>query len=510
MSRKFFTVLVLTVCLTLAAGMAWGTGARAGSTSAGSSGRIPITWVTYQTGPLDANPSIIEFFNEKFNIDIQVWQTEAADATNQLNLWLAANQIPDYFRGELANLPRYHEQGVLAEIPEATFRNNAPLVYNEFQETLPGFLNYYKVNGKLYAVPRNLNRPARQVAVYRGDWIRNVGKTGYPTTLAELEELVYLFANSDPDRNGVKDTYGLSVTAFNLVYGAYGYIRGQWNDVNGSLVYSSIQPEMKEALAVLARWYRDGVIDPEFITGENKGGYWALPHAFIEGRIGVSSHGSAYHWNREDPDGGQIYREMRNVNPAGADSMVFGVPVTGPAGKKGLSMGNTIDTDMNCFGIQVERTPEKMAKFFELQNWINENLDNYIYTHMGQKGVTWDFNANGIPVTFDGRSAQSQGGQTITVRQYRASLEAQMNPIRLRFINDNGLYYDGLQTKLILPNPSDGIYKTELTRIEDAVFIDIITGQRPISYFDEFVAQWRRSGGDILTREANDWYRTVR
>ena len=47
-------------------------------------------------------------------------------------------------------------------------------------------------------------------------------------------------------------------------------------------------PKAKEALALLNRLYKDGVLDPEFITGENQGGYWALSHAFINQRIGLS------------------------------------------------------------------------------------------------------------------------------------------------------------------------------------------------------------------------------
>jgi putative aldouronate transport system substrate-binding protein len=33
--------------------------------------------------------------------------------------------------------------------------------------------------------------------------------------------------------------------------------------------------------------------------------------------------------------------------------------------------------------------------------------------------------------------------------------------------------------------------------------MQIITGAQPLSYFDEFVTQWRRLGGDIITAEVN-------
>jgi putative aldouronate transport system substrate-binding protein len=241
MTKKILSLVM--VCLMLTISMAWGGGARSTTTTPG--GRLPITWVPYQLSPLVANPEILEFFNQKFNVDIQIWNTEAANQATQVNLWLAANQIPDVFRGTLLSMDTYYNQGVLAEISESVFRNTAPSIYNEFNSIVPGFTTYFKLNGKMYALPSQVNRAVARPIVYRGDWIRNVGKTSVPQTLAELEELMYLFANNDPDQNGRKDTYGLSTTGVNVVYGAYGYQRGQWSDLNGSLVYSSIQPEMK-------------------------------------------------------------------------------------------------------------------------------------------------------------------------------------------------------------------------------------------------------------------------
>ena len=52
-------------------------------------------------------------------------------------------------------------------------------------------------------------------------------------TLNEFEDLVYRFTNNDPDHNGINDTYGLSSTGLAMVYGAFGWQRKQWNEVNG-------------------------------------------------------------------------------------------------------------------------------------------------------------------------------------------------------------------------------------------------------------------------------------
>jgi len=38
------------------------------------------------------------------------------------------------------------------------------------------------------------------------------------------------------------------------------------------------------------------------------------------------------------------------------------------------------------------------------------------------------------------------------------------------------------------------------------VFTGIITGQKPLEAFDEFVSSWKAMGGDQITAEVNDWY----
>jgi len=45
---------------------------------------------------------------------------------------------------------------------------------------------------------------------------------------------------------------------------------------------------------------------------------------------------------------------------------------------------------------------------------------------------------------------------------------------------------------------------TNLDKLEVDSFIKIITGEKPLDYFDEFVAQWKKLGGDQITKEVNE------
>jgi putative aldouronate transport system substrate-binding protein len=65
-----------------------------------------------------------------------------------------------------------------------------------------------------------------------------------------------------------------------------------------------------------------------------------------------------------------------------------------------------------------------------------------------------------------------------------------------------GIYEEKLQA-FVGATESDAEYGAMLMDLRNTAFMQIITGAQPLSYFDEFVTQWRRLGGDIITAEVN-------
>jgi putative aldouronate transport system substrate-binding protein len=137
----------------------------------------------------------------------------------------ASGEIPDVLRPKtISNFQKYVSQDLLAEIPLDVLKKNAPNLYKMMEEASPGSFKHATVNGKIYGIPLlSFHNEYRDVVVYRGDWMKNVGVDKSPETLDEFEKLMYKLSNEDPDKNGKKDTYGLSDGGFNAVYGAYGY-----------------------------------------------------------------------------------------------------------------------------------------------------------------------------------------------------------------------------------------------------------------------------------------------
>ena len=57
------------------------------------------------------------------------------------------------------------------------------------------------------------------------------------------------------------------------------------------------------------------------------------------------------------------------------------------------------------------------------------------------------------------------------------------------------------------PTESMQKYSANLKTMEEQLVTYIIKGTKPLSYFDEFVASWKKNGGDEITKEVNDWYK---
>ena len=483
-----------------------------------------ITWTASQASPVNDDPQIVKIFNEKFNVDIDIWNIDPQKFEEILALKFASNEIPDVIRTHNYDLLRqYARQNVLTEITPEIVEKFAPNLYAEYVRVEPEYFTKYAgiTNDKLYGINQIKARAAyRKPIVYRGDWMKKVGVEKYPETLEEFETLMYKFAKEDPDGNGKDDTYGLSLSAMQIVYGAFGYTPSntwpklempavQWEQNGSEIVFSAIQPEMKGAIALLNKWFKDGVLDPEFITGDDVGS--KIADAFIKGKIGVSC--SGYHFNWAPQIDGYtelaiVRSDLEKINKSIADQLVFGVPVTGPEGKSGVKQEQLISSVMTTFGKQLKTEPDKMGKILQVIDGINfADYETYNTAYYGKKGEKWNLNkfdiAESVENPWNYAEASKEGGHTQLVILPSMSLN-KMVPGLAKWLEDIKLADGGHRDSIYGGLPSQNKYKSELEKIQAEAYIGMITGEKPIEYFDEFVAKWRAAGGEVLEKEANE------
>lgn len=61
---------------------------------------------------------------------------------------------------------------------------------------------------------------------------------------------------------------------------------------------------------------------------------------------------------------------------------------------------------------------------------------------------------------------------------------------------------------LAITTASQPQYWTSLETLRETTYMQIITGEKSIDAFDDFVTEWYARGGQTITDEANEWYQS--
>ncbi|WP_054955148.1 extracellular solute-binding protein [Paenibacillus dakarensis] len=510
---KFVSAILLTV--SLAASLLSGCNpktetaspapAAAGEKPEAQSKPIEITWGIHFAAEGVVNDSEVQkWLEQKFNVKIK--PVKVTDAS------IASGEVPDIFMlGDPSNVIAYQNQGVLMSIDPNMLKEKMPEYYADIEKKKELFQTV-SVNNELWAIPMFIDlKPYDLAQLWRKDWLDKVGITKVPETLDEYEEAVYAFAQKDPDGNGVKDTYGLTGTAtstwssgFYSIFGAFGVEPTMWMERDGQIINGSIMPETKEALAKLQQWYKDGVIDPEFITDTQD----SYRKKLYNNRIGVIEEQIAKGALPESP----IVTEMKSLNPD--SELVFARNPKGPGGDGSWDWG--IKSNFIVIGNKVKDQPEKLEKLFEILQAQSNDEETINMTSLGVKGTQWDFVESGatsgatkfLP-NFEKQEQRDQVGVrlfsfgNITTQAYRDKYSDPKLNEAIRTYSSAPGWTDAL---LFSALPSDGKYKQDLTSLMQKYFAQIISGEIPLDDFDKFVTEWMAKGGEELTKEANEVY----
>jgi len=286
-------------------------------------------------------------------------------------------------------------------------------------------------------------------------------------------------------------------------------------------VYAGIQPEMKEALGVLHKWYADGIIDPEFLTGENTGGHWSNSQAFLNGRIGYTANGMYYHViepQTAEDKGSQFYRDFKSI--AGADATyAIGKPPKGKSDVYGNFGGGALTMGGIVFGKQLEKDEAKLDKILEIINTVNTDKDLYNISVYGFEGEHWDKSESGGVISREGFASSAERAKIGAANIFSIG---GLYPIEWRTENVDELTkkkyewaaektnYAKIENNLIVDLEEMTKYSSLLDKTREEVYVEIITGEKPLDYFDEYVKEFLANGGQEMIDAANEWYKSFR
>lgn len=154
----------------------------------------------------------------------------------------------------------------------------APNLKKLIQE-IPGLLEQISTDdGRIFMFPTIRMDPitrANSGFAIRKDWLDRAGLS-VPETIDEWYTMLKTFQDMDMNGNGLKDECFVSMgfekasqsldnfaVAYGLIAGTDFYVK------DGQVKYGAYEPEFKDFVAEMAKWYAEGLLDPEFSTQDS-------------------------------------------------------------------------------------------------------------------------------------------------------------------------------------------------------------------------------------------------
>ena len=484
-------------------------------------------------------------YKEKLGIELKYnWVSADEGFSQKFNSMLASNDLPDFFNVGQKDLADLTEAGSLYDLTDVYDKNASALTKQQNANGQKQFESGI-IGGKLMGM--NMLDSAidsAQVLFVRKDWLDKLGLQ-LPKTTDDVMNISKAFTERDPDGNGQNDTKGMIIdkqiykanngTGYckidGFCAGFHAYPNSWIKDASGNLIYGSIQPEMKTALAKLQEMYKKGWLDPEFGTAD----FPKNNEVIASGKVGLFY---SYFWY-------PYYMKDSWKNDPKADWVTL--PVVSSDSKQATQAVPTVQApayyvvNKNC------KHPEALIKminlYFDLITnesgtyWTNSEgilVYQYALTRIIPPHLAYD-KYNALQAVFNGSASPSSIPAAFTSEYTNAKSFMDKQPSKdkdgkeiadgwkdlyyyymcygptgnysviKQYTDDpNALIYDQF---FGAPGEAQSQYGSALETLQLQAFTNIIKGTESIDAFDTFVKNWKSGGGDAWTTEVNAWYK---
>lgn len=489
------------------------------------------------------NNNFLQFVEDTYGIKItHKWITTPEQYDQKIALSLATDDLADVMIVDMVTMQQMIDADQAMDITE---------VWNEYADDLTKSLiapegatglDMATRDGRIYAIP--MTTPVQETMhglFLREDWRENLG-LAEPTTFEELEEILYAFAKEDPDGNGVDDTYGIGLNKD--LYGdgyditsianmMHAYPNAWVKNDEGKVVYGSVQPEMKTVLETLAKWYADGLIDPEFtvkntdkeaelVLKEKLGAFFGVQWAQFMSNAVVDLYieNPESDWNvykipsvDEEPAKPIVYDNTRQFMVITKDCEHPEAAIRLLDIMHKLGAGNCTDVlptreefedvwnDWSWMPVRPESIHGNIPKWeavFEALDTGDSSLVEYNYNAL----VLYE-NQKEILEHPEYRTSENTEEQELIKGQWGTRFSGYIFGMATELAEQDLLTYDQCGA-IVTDTMVDSL--AQLEKMELETFTRIITGDASADEFDTFVENWNRMGGSKITEEINEFY----
>ncbi len=351
--------------------------------------------------------------------------------------------------------------------------------------------------------------------LWRQDYLDELGMD-VPHTMEEWEAVLAAYKAKYPDRYSYGTRYRDTeyYRSFNAVMNAFGLSNNRFLKKGDKLVYSQGQPEMIQALEILARWYEKGYLDPEFVTvnGESES---------FDAGVTIMKGWEHPGWPFDHPD---FHKTLKEHSPD-AEFAYTGPPrVEGyfPAtyawhpmhgNGHGIARHNNDDRDrVHAIMSAVEQISQRDGAFLihygiEGTHWSGVENNRPVWTEEfkeseSRQGIGFNVNSRSTAVgywainDFKGDPAFTNAIQNEWVQQVRFDPDSVLGANNVCMLTQsfvNALDADGADLRAA---------NQDLLNESVALFGQIIIGQKPASAYQDWIDRWNAGPGPAIEEAA--------
>ena len=344
---------------------------------------LPAGDVVFKTVSNQGESAYFQEMEKRTGVHIEVIHPTVGNEVQELNMMLTSDDLPDIISPPFGwSYPTGYdgavEDGVFMDINELV-ETTCPNYWKALHLNDDIWRECVTDNGRIagfWNISVNGAQPPFMGEVVRKDWLDELG-LDLPVTYDDWHDMLVAFK----EKKGAVAPMMLYYTGFdplNVFCGGYG-ITETFFQVDGVVKYGPLEPGYKDYITMLAQWYKEGLIDPDFASNKN-----FLPAqdytttektgAFYEQYLDLSMLKS----RSENPDYNAVAVSTPRVNP---EDELHIRQTSFEAGSSVWIMSST------C------KNPEVAAK------WLD-----YAYTREGDllasygiEGLSWEYNADGNP-----------------------------------------------------------------------------------------------------------------
>jgi len=504
-------------------------------------GRVTAANSKLPEGDTYENNAYTRLVEEKLNAKIvNQFEAEGEDYDRQVALAIASSELPDMMRvNSKDELKELVENDLIADLTEV-YEQHASDYIKEVYESYDGrSLADATFDDRLMAVPATVGANAPNMVWIRQDWIEELELTldddgDSLITLEELEQTAKAFVENDPGDTGNPvgipfahwlnaGDYGGSALTMSSLAGVFNaHPRHYVKDENGNIVYGSTTEGMKQSLGVLNEWFNNGILDPQFgtrtwddimalLTNGQTGivtGPWHIPDWGLSAVREMDKNAEFVAYTLKGENGkANVYHE----NPTGQFIVV----------RKDYEHPELAIKILNLFYDEIGNATDLEADYPEIAK----------YSELGVDGSTRPFNIEVYKATstlddFSDLIVPAVNGDISIDDITKAGIKTDAKTI-LEYIEDPenaetsawSKYHSRMKgIGLIEKLTNEGTFNwttpvyygttptmekkgANLLKLEEEDFIKIVTGTEPLDYFDRFVSNWKKQGGDEIIAE---------